>query len=260
MAGAEPARAFARGLRQHLLGTVGVLQGQQARANQVEQFDAESRPVGQSIVGARLHQPEKLLRRERVSAGVVGAGVAEERDQEIADLRGLVPLGHRDPRLPRRQASAGQDRHEHERGGADRDGVARHVLGHAVPDGVGPREHRLMAQMTLDVLGECVDGGVALLRPFLERREHDRVEVAAEGTPGRRIGAGVARTPGVDLGDRPLQRAARGRGQRVGSCAGQQLVQQHAARVHVGRDAERFARELFGRCVVRREEARRLPG
>ena len=117
--GAESARAFLDGLGQHLVGRGRILQRQQARADDVQQLHAQRRPVVQPAIGADPDLLQPIERRQGAPAGVVGAGVAEQRDQEIPDLQRLRFLGHGDVRLPRREARPRQD------GGQDRRGCGR---------------------------------------------------------------------------------------------------------------------------------------
>ena len=59
--------------------------------------------------------------------------------------------------------------------------VAPDELAGAVPEAVGLREHRPMREVALDVVGQRVHRGVALVRILLEALEDDRVEIAAHG-------------------------------------------------------------------------------
>ena len=55
---------------------------------------------------------------------------------------------------------------------------------------VRPREHRVIVQVAVDVVGQRIDRGVAIVGPLLERLEHDRVEIAAQRASRM---AGIAR-------------------------------------------------------------------
>ena len=78
----EPTRAFLDGLAQHLVGRRRILQGQQARADDVQQFHAQRRPIVQPAIDARLDLLQPIQRRQGSPAGIVGARVPEQRDQE----------------------------------------------------------------------------------------------------------------------------------------------------------------------------------
>ena len=134
-----------------------------------------------------------------------------------------------------------------------------------------------MVQVAPQVVGHGLRRGVPLRRTLLERLAHDVVEVAAQRAaelPGRRAAAGR------DLAQRV--RAAIGRGrvgetQRLGLhdrvdqprrravCAygmppGQEEVEDHAQRVHVGGGGDVPARELLRRRVLGGQRRKALAG
>ena len=98
-------------------------------------------------------------------------------------------------------------------------------------------------EMALDVVGHRVHRGVAILGPQCERLEHDRVDIAAQRAAGAATDDHVARPPQTDACRRSL--------------AGQQLIEHHAAGIHVGRDAQGFAGQLLGRRVRGGQRTRR---
>ena len=130
----------------------------------------------------------------------------------------------------------------------------------AVADRVGPRADRLMVEIAPQVVGELRDRRVAFRRILLQRLAEDRLEVAAQQAAqpiGRRRAFARPAPPAsgergavhrrrqpqrLDFGDRldELRRRLRRRAGRM--LAGQQLVQQHAERVDVGRGGDGAAR------------------
>jgi hypothetical protein len=138
----------------------------------------------------------------------------------------------------------------------------------------GPRRrHGLVPQEAAEVLGEGAGGAVAALAVALERLEQHRVEVAGEGVAQRRA-LGAAR-PGaggaLHVGEGAVAGARRGHvagglarhegppGRVVERAhAGEQLVEHHAQRVHVGArvDVGGGARELLGAHVGGRAHRR----
>ena len=95
--------------------------------------------------------------------------------------------------LPHCEAAA------HEYGGKDQRhghhcaGVAHGQLPETIAHAVGPGSHWMVMEMALDVVGQRIHRGVAILRPMGERFEHDRVEIAAHGTASARTAVHIAR-------------------------------------------------------------------
>ena len=202
--GTEPGVRLSNGLGQHLLGRRGVLQGQQARAHDVQQFHAQSRPVVEPTIGARLDLLQPLQRRQRPPAGVVGAGVLRKSVIRKSLTSGRRFLVQRDSRLPTRDAGAGEDRDENGGGCADRHLVAGDALRQAVEGAVWPREDRLMVQIPVDVVCERVDRRYrssgrfsSALRTIASRsprsaRRVDGSRARRSATDGSRLPAGCA--------------------------------------------------------------------
>ncbi len=201
------------------------------RGRQIAVVDQASRGLLDEIVGAR-----PLVLRQ------VGAGGLEDRDHEIAhDVRAdrLLP---RDARLPQREAERGDDR-EQERGRRQHAAlVARDELARAIPARRRVRGDRKARQMAFDVVGERAGRCVAPVGLGLERLQQDVVEIAAQAPLQRRIAVGIGERR------RPARRPA-------GARAEQELMQQHAERVDVGRGRHDLAGDLLRRRVVGREYA-----
>jgi hypothetical protein len=117
------------------------------------------------------------------------------------------------------------------------------------------RQDRQAAEMPADIVRQCVDRCVALFGLLVQRLEHDGVEIAAQRARLRR--AGGARAHGFGLHDGVFQRATGIPPQPVGARAGQQFMQHHAQRVHVGGDGDGLAENLLGRGVVGRQRMHR---
>ena len=113
-------------------------------------------------------------------------------------------------------------------------------------------------QVTLDVVEQRVHRGITIRGFLLERLEHHGVEIAAQ--------RGAARASATTLGSGgSVCRMASSSAPRESRCSlygrcAQQLVQNHAQRIHVGSNGERLAENLLGRGVVRRHGAARELG
>ena len=144
-------------------------------------------------------------------------------------------------------------------------------LPHAVAERVRARRHRAPGEEALEIVGQRGRGRIAPLRLPLERHERDGVEIALEavGEPGATHAGdrGLSSTASPrarrdgQAGSAPhatrgaLDRLARdlfgealrgGRPSGMRQLAGDELVEQHAERVDVGRHRHRLAEHLFG--------------
>ena len=181
-------------------------------------------------------------------------------------------LGGRATRLREGPGEAGDER---ERGNArqrDRNEVPSRELSQPIPDRIGSRRDRQVAQITTDVVLEGADRGVALGRRLLQRLGEDRIDVAGQlvgESLGRcRAGArdvsgcrrrgvssenhlGCAGRIAMDDGFDERRRGDFAGNRRV--MAGQELIEQNAKGVDVGGGSDRRAGQLL-RCRERRRE------
>ncbi len=147
----------------------------------------------------------------------------------------------------------------------NRDAISADEFGGTISQRIGPRTHRLMAEMAPNVVSERRDGSVALLRIFLEclgddvfeiafqlmpepfRRRRTPPRVVAKRFDGERLRGsdrvGKPRRVGVD--DRFDQSRRRPPAIADGMLAGQEDVEQHTQRINVGRRRHRIAEQLF---------------
>ena len=87
--------------------------------------------------------------------------------------------------LPHREAAADEYGGKDQRHGHHCAGVAHGQLPETIAHAVGPGSHWMVMEMALDVVGQRIHRGVAILRPQCERFEHDRVDIAAQRRGGR---------------------------------------------------------------------------
>ncbi len=216
--------------------------------------------------------------------------VEDERIRQPAHVvEARLGAGPRDPRLaglPRRADHPGDEREERQRGGADRRTMAPDELGGPIVPGVPPRQHGKPFEVPPHVFRELIDRGVAARRLLAQRLEDDGIEVAGE-PPAQTLRLDRAQLAGGDLTRRHRLRAGdrlrcvrtvgrvrdSGAGARrhrladhprhvdrrpardaIGPPAGEQLVEQYAERVDVGRGRHRIAANLLGAGVLRRHQ------
>ncbi len=127
-----------------------------------------------------------------------------------------------------------------------------------------PRGDRQASEVVADIGLELLGGAVAARRVLLHRLEDDRVQVTAQA-PRELRGVSVSSAPGPQNCDRrwlwflvehrtnylvlfPGRQPVRGG-------TGQQHMEEHAERINVRRGGDRFASDLLGARVHRREEA-----
>ena len=154
--------------------------------------------------------------------------------------------------------------------------VPAHELRGVVAPVALPRQHRPAEKVAVHIVRERLDRRIAAIRLLAHRHRHDGVQVAAQPRPQplRRQAApiGDAAAVGVrlaaELGDHHLARPHRivhadralelqlaVAQEPVRRAARQQLVQQHAERVDVGRGGDGAAQHLLGSGVLRSEDA-----
>ena len=204
-----------------------------------------------------------------VDAAGVGrfARVLEQADHEILHRLRARGLAQGFARLPGDDAERGGQHQQHQQRGRQRPAVPVHVLAQAVFDAVRTRLHRLAVEEAADVQRQRFDRGVAALRLFGQGLAHDVVDVArdlARELAQRvrafrfRIGHALQRMRGtlrVGVQDRFLPLRVGRPARLVGLAAGEQFVQHHAERIHVGHGRDWFAADLFRRGVVQGEGA-----
>ena len=145
--------------------------------------------------------------------------------------------------------------------------MPQHEFVAAVGHALRPRQHRLAFQITMQIQRHRFHRRIALLRTFRQRLEHDVIEVAGhffraatQCLRARRVAVGFAqqgRRRFLRIRDQnrffPLGVGLPFQFIRLGF--GQQLVQHHAQRIHVGHRGHGFAADLFRRGVVQGERA-----
>ena len=236
--------------------------------------------VRQQRLAARQHRVDRL---RLVGRTGVREHELEEVDHRVAAIeqrQGPIALVARLVRLPERPGEPGADRRRPASAPAPTLTRLRRVnLAARYPKHVGAGAHRLVGEVAAKVLGERIDGRVALGRALLQRLGDDIVQVAAQQPlqlfrrhrasrsvlrkglrrQGSRRGdrLGKARRRRVD--DRLHQLDGRTRGATRRMLPAEQHVEQHAERVHVGGGGHRLAEELLGRGVFRRQGATAFP-
>ena len=143
-------------------------------------------------------------------------------------------------------------------------------LAQPVAPALRARSYRPAVRVAQQVLGERLDGGVALLGRLGQRLEHDVVQIARDRACAPLQCSRVTRAVGVVLlrlqhrlrrahGVMPQHRLLPGRiaapRGAIRSGVGQQFVQHHAQRVDVGHRRHRLAADLLGCGVVQGEGA-----
>ncbi len=246
---------------------VVVAQAHAQARDHAQQFGARLRLAREFLVDAAFAALQQFAHVER-GAGRAAAGVLEQADDEV--LHRLRPrrFPHRLPRLPGDHAQRGQQHQRDRQARGQRPAMAAHVLARAVGQAVWPRVHRLAVEPALQVQRQRLHRGIALLGLLRHRLEHDVVEVAGHlvrlpahprirsvPAAGRLALQRLRGTHGIDVEDRVLPLRIALALELVGLAAGQDLVEHHAQRIHVGHGGDRLAADLFGRGVVQGERA-----
>ena len=146
----------------------------------------------------------------------------------------------------------------------------------AVAHAVGPRRNRLVIDVSPQVVAELRHRGIAFRRILFQRLAEDGLQVAPQlalkprrrrragrGQRRRRLGRGpdlnrIGQPHRLDFGHRLHVVRRRLRRRTGGMMAGQQLVQENAERVDVGRGGNGAAGDLLRRCVLWRHRRSRL--
>ena len=177
----------------------------------------------------------------------VGVGGADQSEHKGVQCRGAGGLIARHETLPQREPQACAQRQHDGAGRTHRQRVAGDELLQPIGAAVGAGAHRLAVEVALQIVGQCGRTVVALLGLALERRGHDRIQIALERAGTRLVagdGARHAQIAGEDLGfQRPrLLRSVQPR-------TGEQLGQHHPQRIHIRRHRDRQRQHLLG-CGV----------
>ena len=205
--------------------------------------------IAQDAVGTEI---ENLAHGDGLAQSLGGVGRAQHLDQEGERLARLVPLLGRTALLD--QGGAGEDRQpdrEHQRR-RDRLAVPVEQLAGAVEHAGAARPNRLPAQVAIQVGGQLLDRGIAPLGLLAERHQDDVIQVSAQRSRSPRGAcaalAAECRAAGrwrVDLADGAGEVGGRAHVGSVRVVLGEELVEQHAERVHVGRRGQGLAANLL---------------
>ncbi len=199
----------------------------------------------------------------------------QDRRQELRDAFGAtrfrdraIALHRRAQRLALQQPGEDQQARQHERRGAERTPVASDVARDPVDAADSARMHGVSRHMAPDVVGEVLDRLVALRRLFLQRMQHDRVEITAQMP---RKGLCTVESPGArglvacaedhrarqrrrlfadetfDFGGAPVPEVEH-------RLSAEQFVEQRSELVHVAGDRGARPAHLLRRGVARRKK------
>ena len=245
-----------------------------------EQRRPELGPEGELAPDSDLAAFEELSQGRRVAQLLVaGERIgAEQVDQKGRQLARLVALGSRGVALAGddgglahgKDGERGEQESDHGRG-ADADAVPAGELAQAVGRALGPGADRPAGAEPGDVFGEPFDGRVAALGRLAQRGRDNGVEVAPQRAGERRrarpprrrrslVAGGrhrLARLARVDGAHRALEPGQRSLVIAERPPAGEQLEEQQAEGIDVGRGGDRLAGELLGAGIFGRREAQR---
>jgi hypothetical protein len=106
--------------------------------------------------------------------------------------------------------------------------------------------------MTADIVDQLANAAITVLRRAAHRLEHDRVKIARDLAPTKRIAgrherAGQGRIVVQDTPDHRRQRRPR---LAPRAATGKQFEQQYAQRIDVGGNGRGGISELFGRRII----------
>ena len=138
--------------------------------------------------------------------------------------------------------SAGDHRQHDQQGRRRLPAIAAQELAGAIAEVPAVRADRLAGEIALQVLGELLDGGIALAGLLAQGLEQDVLEIPVD--QGRAPGLGL-----TDLADR-ISRA--GDGAAIGAGPGDQRVQDHAQGVDIAGRGDGPAEDLLGTRECRR--------
>ena len=258
--------------RQRLVETSHALEG---AADDREHLGLQLRPIAELAGDPGGAAIEQALDGGLGRIGVaVRIGAGQQVGEQRADLRRLVRLEARAIALGlqalRVEHDDGDEHRQRRHAGGEGAPVALRELGGAIAERVRPGRDRLVLEHAPQIFRELRDRGVALGRIALQRLGDDRLEIAAQqavqaigrrgpvlgplgGDPGvlaQRRGGEPHRLADGDGLDELDRRAGAEAGRVV---AGEQLEEQHAERVDVGRGGDLAAGDLLGRGVLRRQ-------
>ena len=211
-----------------------------------------ARLVGQLALDALGALIQQRAGRQVGATRLARVGDGKEALQEVGHLRGcggfelgpVALLGQ----LHGVKADERGDQHEHGGRCGHAGSVALQELARPVAHRVGLGRDGAPVEGALQVVGQLLGGGVAALGLLAQRLQADRVEVALERTlplwrrPSRRRRGRPFAHDALDLGRGAVRQVER-------ALAGEQLVQHHAQRVHVGRRRHGRALHLLGRGI-----------
>ena len=246
-------------------------------AQRFHHFDARFGGILQIGFEPRRAAVEQLARRgvARLHRVVLLVGVgAEDVEHEALHGLGAARLLARDVGLllrhaclfggacglPQGRTGAGHDGQRDGRRRAHHHAMAPDELARAVGAAVGPRQHGLAVEVTLQVLRKSLDSGVALRCFLAQGMVQDGVDVAGELLAQLRVCRGVAGQRHFSMGDGFFELGRAAALQLVGPRAAEQFVGHHGQAVDVAGRAQRFAADLLGARVVQGQRAPRQLG
>ena len=261
---AEDAQQFLLPIEQLQRFAIVAEAGAQA-SDQPEQLRARHRLRRQFGVGAAHAGIEQGAHVQALRAAGI-AGVLEQGDDEILHrlrarrfLEGAIGLPGDDAQRNRQHQADAERQHHAQR-------MPMQVFAHAITQALRARMHRLAVAVAAQVLRQCLDGGIALVRFLGQRFQHDVVEIAGDRAGAAAIAGQAAFLRQAHRRQRRFQRLFVQDGffpgrialafDLVGFALGQQLVQHDAERIDVGHRRDQFAAQLLRRGVVQGEGAR----
>ena len=220
-----------------------------------------AREGGQRLLGAPV---EQLAGRDGAALADAGIDDAEDADQVVGDLGGVLGFEICPLRFGVGAHGLNEESHEEEGGGDARDAaqeegrpVSPRRLAEAVAEARGAGADGQAQPMAPDVGAELPCGAVALVRDLRERFEHDGVQVPAQAPrqigavrPLRALGPGCARHRAAGRERLPLtNRLGQHVGRSVpvfeGQLAGEELVEHDAEAVDVRGGGDGLAHHLL---------------
>ena len=239
----------------------------------------ESRPIAGALLGGRLLQAlEQLAHRDAVVQGSARQERDDQLGQRLGERFGPVPLRGHPTGLHGGDPTERQDADDEEATDGHAEPVPPDEPADAVSGRVAVGDDRLATEEAPQVVGQLTGGPVAAFRIPAQRHPGDPGEVAPQhalelpdrGIPKGRDLVGRFRSPrrsgGRGVVERgggrtlriaqhgPLQLRSRRVFQPVGESPAEELIEQEAEGIDVGRGRDRAAGELFRRRVERRRQ------
>ncbi|MDC6171378.1 hypothetical protein PO768_28610, partial [Paucibacter sp. XJ19-41] len=200
----------------------------------------------------------------------VGVGRGQQLGQVAGHLIGLARCGLGALPLPKADRQAGAEAGAQQQRGDRQLGVAAQPEPAAMAPVVPTGADRAVLQPALQIVDQRADAAVALARLLAHGLGRHRLQIAPGalevGRPARprplALGRQRAARKPCRLGveHRMFECGARATGLAEGQHAAEQLVQHHAQRVDIGRDADGRAGDLLGRGIGRCQAAAGLAG